>query len=161
MKRRYRTFSSAFCNRMVWICLQKKQTERKLCRKVCMDFSVLELGRCYPCSPFIYKVTFLEILANGSLELKLAHISKFIFSKVLTSAYMLSHMHILWRGYIFNKLNKKNPCQTVHKVCLQNDCTNSCSVHAIWLKVQSQGPCFSHTNCWLESVNSLSESAWP
>lgn len=72
-----------------------------------MDFSMLELGRCYPCSPFIYEVTFLEILANGSLELKLAHISEFIFLKVLTSAYMLSHMHMLWRGYIFNKLNEK------------------------------------------------------
>lgn len=49
-------------------------------------FSVLELGRCYLCSPFIYEVTFLEILANGNLELKLAHISKFVFLKVLTSA---------------------------------------------------------------------------
>lgn len=51
-------------------------------------FSVLELGRCYPCSSFIYEVTFLEVLASGNLELKLADISKFVFLKVLTSAYM-------------------------------------------------------------------------
>lgn len=129
MKGRCWTFSSAFFNRLVWTCLQKNREENCV-GKFAWTFSVVELGQCYPCSPFIYEVTFLEILANGNLERKLAHISKFVFLKVFTSAYT----EVI---FLTNWILKKT-CQTVHKVCLQNDCTNSCSVHAIWLKVQSQ-----------------------
>lgn len=92
------------------------------------------------CSPFVYKVICVEILANGSLVLKLACISNICSHQDTHSKFMFSegfdfriHKEV---PFLTNRIQKT--CQIVHKVYLQNACSTSCSVHGIRLKVQPE-----------------------